>query len=168
MVREPVDWYSSWINYTFNGPRDPLTHVLWSSSKTPKKFIENSMNLTEFFSDDRNILALKKYAARNPGSHVHNFIINYKELEPSYFNNQSLYGFYIFNQLKPGVKLFRFKEELLLMLKEFGFDGTQLDQKLPTVNITNYKAYSLTSDDKKLILTNEQRISEIYETRIFK
>jgi hypothetical protein len=168
-IRKPVSWYNSWVNYTKNKfETDPLTSIIWKYSKTEEDFILNSMNLSSFFEKGNRIKELKRQLIRNSKTHIINFIDNLQELSPTFFKNQSLYGFYIFRQLKHDSKLFRFETELDNLIEYFGFNSKTPGQKLPTTNMTKY-AYNLLNDDKLIDIVNENDnlINNIWEEKKF-
>jgi len=163
VIREPKSWYNSWWNYTRKKDINcSLSFTMHHFSKNQDEFIENALDLTRFFSkyQEANFI-FKKNSVNTPFNHLHHFISDFN-FTPEYFNNCSLYQFYLRRQIDSTFKLFRF-EELSSFLDFIEFNNTSGD--LPKANLTKYSE-PLAEKNLRKIEKEEEVITSIYSSGI--
>jgi hypothetical protein len=166
-LRRADSWYKSWVDFTKDKPnQDPLTMMLWKNSKDENTFINNALDLTEYFTKYPELInKLKSSIIRDVKNHMIKFITNQKDLSPVFFEHQSLYGFYVKRQITKDTKIFRFETELDDLVRYFGFDPKELGQKLPKVNITKYNDWEISEENRKRIDEKDKFINDLWDNK---
>ena len=139
VVRTPVSWYNSWINYHRPRKRScSLTQALLYNQDdnlqlSGADFLHNALNLTKFFKDNPQKLEfVKQHVLTDPRGHSKNFLGNISELTPEYFQDQGLYEFYIKRQLDDSFTIFTMESQLKEFLNHIGVP------ELISSNVTRY------------------------------
>ena len=164
IVRHPVDWYNSWYNYTRyqNKINCPLTQILLKYSKDIDEFTHNALYLNNFFTKDM-ITEAQKHSIRISFNHVNNFIPDWQKKD-LFNNDDTLYSFFLLNQIDSNTVLFNHPHGLEKFREYIGLDTSI---KSPKVNITKYKD-QLSPETGELILKREIEVLKLYNNSIRK
>jgi len=159
MVREPVSWHTSWYNYTQPRPINcAITEILHRHSHGINEFIRNALDLTNFFSNKNYLKEFKDFAVTQHGGHLSRFFEDFQEVDADYFQNQSLYAFYLFSMINNKTNLYRYPDQLPDFLKDIG-----LSTKMQKRNTTAYsrQANQQTID---LIKNKDKKILDLFNS----
>jgi len=161
VLREPVNWYLSWYNFTvFKNKNDPLGAILLDYSLNMDDYMDNALDLTEFFKKDPNLIKeFKRYIAVTGYSHITYFIKDIDNLTPEFFEHKSLYSFLVTAQVDENTKLFRWKDQYPDFLRYIGIDDVDIDK----VNVTKY-TFSMNDVSIEKIKLKDKKIVDLYNS----
>jgi hypothetical protein len=163
LIREPVAWWKSWVNYNYSLKRvcalmETTMFSDWNARLEIDETIQNGIDLPEFFKVPQNLERLHKNFLKSPkNAHLWAYIGNIHSLTPTYFKNKAptIYQFYVNSMIDERVKVFRYEDQF----QEF-LDYVELP-KPPRYNITQYK-FDISNEIQDLIKEKERPIYEKY------